>query len=44
MGPLIGHVAGAPIEEVLMPLSGLSIALITASALRRIRLFLKQLG
>lgn len=44
MGLLIGHVAGVPIEEVLMPLSGLSIGLITASAISRIRLLRKKLG
>ena len=38
MSPLIAHVAGIPVEEVLLPLSGLSLGVTVASILRRVRM------
>jgi hypothetical protein len=36
MGILCAHIAGFPVEEMLIPLSGLSLGVTVASVLRRI--------
>lgn len=44
MALMIGHVAGVPLEEAFMSLSGLSVGLITVGVVRRVRALAQRSG